>query len=652
MTTALLRRIGIPAIGGLVAAFGLPGCAGAAEPAVHVFLNLALSSDAATLATVEGDMPISGGRPVIRDLVLRHLPSGDATKIDLPCGAVAQCWPDAPAWSPDGKHLTFALRKPGSHARSIYQLNADGSGLTELVSFGGTIIDLKYSRDGRLAVLATESAKKEVGAVEAGAPVTGDADDAPAEQRIAILDHGALTWSSPADLFVYEYDWLPDGSGFVGTAAAGDGDNNWWVAKLYGFNSAGARVLYAPADRQHQIAAPLVSNDGNSVYFISGLMSDFGSTGGDIYRVPAGGGGATDLTPAIAASATELVLGCNGTILAETLHGDRVELVSLDGSSGPTAGHALWSGPESIGFGRHSFACTDGGTSAVVRQSFTAAPELAFGPIGQWRAVTHVNTATGVNFTAQSVSWKSDSADAQGWLLLPKSPAKAESLPMITLVHGGPSAAVTPRYPFPLVRKLLDQGYALFLPNPRGSFGQGTAFQAANYRDLGYGDLKDILAGIDAVEKQAPIDDTRLGIMGHSYGGFMTMWTVTQTNRFKAAVASAGVANWQSYYGENGIDQWMIPFFGQSVYDDPAAYARSSPINFIKQVRTPTFVWVGENDVECPAPQTQEFWHALHALNVPTSMMIYPNEGHAMVDPEHIADAERRTLAWFDKYLK
>jgi dipeptidyl aminopeptidase/acylaminoacyl peptidase len=652
MTTALWRRIGVPAIGGLVVALGLPGCADAAEQAVHVFLNLALSPDAATLATVEGDMPISGGRPVIRDLVLRHLPSGDATRIDLPCGAVAQCWPDSPAWSPDGKHLSFALRKPGSHARSVYQLNADGSGLTELVSFGGTIIDLQYSRDGRLAVLATESAKKEVGAVEAGAPVTGDADDAPPEQRIAILDHGALTWSSPADLFVYEYDWLPDGSGFVGTAATGDGDNNWWVAKLYGFNSAGARVLYAPPDRQHQIAAPLVSSDGNSVYFISGLMSDFGSTGGDIYRVPAGGGVATDLTPSMAASATELALGCSGMILAETLHGDRAELVALDGGSGSAAVHALWGGPESIGVSRHSFTCKDGGTGAVVRQSFTEAPELAFGQIGQWRAVTHANAAIGVNSTAQSVSWKSDGADAQGWLLLPKSPAKADPLPMITLVHGGPSAAATPRYPSPLVRKLLDQGYALFLPNPRGSFGQGTAFQAANYRDLGYGDLKDILAGIDAVEKQAPIDDKRLGIMGHSYGGFMTMWTVTQNNRFKAAVASAGIADWQSYYGENGIDQWMIPFFGQSVYDDLAAYAKSSPINFIKQVRTPTFVWVGENDVECPAPQTQEFWHALHALNVPTSMMIYPNEGHAMVDPEHIADAERRTLAWFDKYLK
>ena len=91
----------------------------------------------------------------------------------------------------------------------------------------------------------------------------------------------------------------------------------------------------------------------------------------------------------------------------------------------------------------------------------------------------------------------------------------------------------------------------------------------------------------------------------------MTMWTVTQTNRFNAAVAGAGIANWQSYYGQNLIDQWMIPFFGASVYDDPAVYEKSSPIKFIKNVKTPTLVIVGERDAECPSPQSYEFWHAL-----------------------------------------
>jgi len=220
-------------------------------------------------------------------------------------------------------------------------------------------------------------------------------------------------------------------------------------------------------------------------------------------------------------------------------------------------------------------------------------------------------------------------------------------------VHGGPAWANQPYFiGLGAGRRLLESGYAIFLPNPRGSFGQGEAFTLANVRDFGHGDLRDILSGITAVEKTAPVDEKRLGIMGWSYGGFMTMWTVTQTNRFHAAVAGAGISDWLSYYGENGIDAWMIPYFGASVYDDPTVYARSSPMTYIKQVRTPTLAVVGANDIECPAPQTQEFWHALHDLGVPTVSVIYPGEGHGMRDPKHIADFEDRLVGWFGKYLK
>ena len=132
----------------------------------------------------------------------------------------------------------------------------------------------------------------------------------------------------------------------------------------------------------------------------------------------------------------------------------------------------------------------------------------------------------------------------------------------------------------------------------------------------------------------------------------MTMWAVTQTRRFKAAVAAAGISNWISYYGENGIDAWMLPYFGASAYNDPAVYARSSAINFITQARTPTFAYVGERDLECPAPQTLEFWRALKSQGVPAAIMIYPGEGHSLRDPEHVADALARTLQWFDRYLR
>jgi dipeptidyl aminopeptidase/acylaminoacyl peptidase len=132
----------------------------------------------------------------------------------------------------------------------------------------------------------------------------------------------------------------------------------------------------------------------------------------------------------------------------------------------------------------------------------------------------------------------------------------------------------------------------------------------------------------------------------------MTMWGVTHSQRFKAAVAGAGIANWISYYGQNGIDQWMVPFFGATMYDDPAVYRAASPIESIKAAKTPTFIYVGERDVECPPAQSLEFWHGLKAMGVPTSLVIYADEGHSLRKGEHQRDLRAREIGWFNKYLK
>ncbi|WP_165795025.1 S9 family peptidase [Solimicrobium silvestre] len=641
------------AIGSVNAAVLTPSSASTSLP-LHHYLSVHMSPNQQLIASIEGDSSLSGGAPTIRDLIIRSADGKNISTVKLPCGRVKQCWPESPAWTPDSGKISFALRTPGSHARSLYQVNADGSNLKKLLAFNGTISDLLYSPTGQLAMLATENATKELGAVEAGAPITGDMDAAPPEQRIAVLNKNELQWASPATMFVYEYDWIPDGSGFVGTAAQGDGDKNWWIAQLYTFRAEQAQLLYSPANHQQQLANPVVSRDGKSVAFIAGIMSDFGSTGGDIYTIPVAGGTALNVTPKLPSSATSIAWSCNGNLLANVLAGDQTQLVDFGNGITTNGGTVLWHGQESLHGEqtKHTDTCTSGIT-AQVHESFTQAPEIAVGEIGKWHNITHANERNISSYSVQSLSWKSDNFTVQGWLILPDNLASGKKLPMITIVHGGPAAAVRPGFiETGLTRSLLDKGYALFLPNPRGSFGQGEQFAASNVRDFGYGDLRDVMAGVDAAIAAAPIDPQRLGIMGHSYGGFMTMWAVTQTNRFKAAVAGAGISNWQSYYGENGIDEWLIPYFGASVYDDPEVYAKSSPINFIRQVRTPTLSLVGAADLECPAPQTQEFGHALKALGIPSSTIIYPGEGHAFREPATLVDREKRTLAWFAQYLK
>jgi dipeptidyl aminopeptidase/acylaminoacyl peptidase len=295
----------------------------------------------------------------------------------------------------------------------------------------------------------------------------------------------------------------------------------------------------------------------------------------------------------------------------------------------------------------------DGKVVALVRQSFADPPEVWAGGPASLRQVTHSNArAVRMYGKAESLQWKSGEYDVQGWLIYPLDFDSSRTYPMIALVHGGPSAASVPSFGGRNLNALGSQGYFVFMPNPRGSFGRGEAFTAANVKDFGYGDWRDDLAGVDAGLRAAPIDPNRLGLMGWSYGGYMAMWGETQTTRFKAIVAGAGIVNWQSYYGQNKIDQWMIPFFGASVYQDPAVYAKSAPITFIEHSKTPVLILQGERDEEVPAPQAFEFWHAMETLGVPTRLVVYADEGHA---PQKVADQVdilTQTLDWFDRYLR
>ncbi len=389
------------------------------------------------------------------------------------------------------------------------------------------------------------------------------------------------------------------------------------------------------------------SPDGQSIAFIGGLMSDQGVTGGDIYSVSANGGTPRDMTANRASSPNWFRWSPSSKqiVLTESLAGD-MAVSTLDLASGTI--ETLWKGEESLVFSG------DATTSAVIRNSFEHPPEIWAGPTGQWREITHSNADMHPDWgEVKGLHWLSDGFHVQGWLILPKSYDPARRYPMIVSVHGGPAAETRSAWPRPgLPLQLLSaEGYFVFLPNPRGSYGQGEEFTRANVRDFGHGDLRDILAGVDEAVKNYPIDPNRVGIAGWSYGGYMTMWAVTQTQRFRAAFAGAGIANWQSYYGENAIDQWMIPYFGASVYDDPAVYAKSSPIDFIKNVKTPTLVAVGERDGECPPAQSYEFWHALNTFGVKTQLVVYPGEGHGFHKPEDTRDLFGRVAKWFQENM-
>jgi len=646
--------------------------------------QVAVSPDGKRLAWIQG-MP--GGEEI------RVAPLGDLAKSRRVTAASApeqHCNEAEVTWAPDARSLAFFsdCARPNQQP-DLYLARLDGSPARRLTELNGYVDAPAFSPDGtRVAFLYVEGATRAAGALAAQDLPSGVIGQQDIEvQRIAVANVDASepavpAFASPADLHVYEFDWSPDSKSLAYIAADPPGENNWWVARLYTQALGGApKAILVPAQvpgplHGLQIAVPRWSPDGKTIAFIGGLMSDQGVTGGDVWIVAAEGGQPHDLTAGRPTTPEWVAWDGNRHIYASELAGGDCRLVRLTLHGNPagekvsaTVGGPVFSFPGNVGDGRGalSLSATADRSLFLFRASTFDRPmeiyaartgakaALAGGKFSRLTQISHINDGvTPAWGKSVSLDWTNENFRVQGWLMLPKDYNPGKKYPLIVEVHGGPAAAVEARWGAggPLSPAAFSAlGYFVLQPNPRGSFGQGEAFTQANRKDFGYGDLRDILAGVDAVEAKYPVDPHRVGLTGWSYGGFMTMFAVTQTHRFRAAVAGAGISDWLSYYGENSIDQWMIPFFGASVYDDPAVYAKSSAINFIKQARTPALVVVGDRDGECPAPQSFEFWHALRDLDVPTQLVVYPHEGHGFVNPAHRRDVLERAAEWFARYM-
>jgi dipeptidyl aminopeptidase/acylaminoacyl peptidase len=623
-----------------------------AARAARSFGDLALTPDGTTLAWVGPRDP----RDVAGVNVIA-LAGGAARRIAVPATPGSE---RDLQWSPDGSQLAM-LADAGGRPALFVVARSTGAARQVALLRGNTAI-LRWSPDGKsIGFLNTEKPSRPSGPLAPQARDTGLIGHQFDIQRVAVVNvqSGAVRQLSRADLYVHEFAWSPDGKQFLAAAAPGQGDSGWYTDEIWIMDASGAsaRSLGKPG---MQISSPRWSPDGTRIAYVGGLMSDEGVPGGDVYVINVAGGTPRNLTPGIKVSPNWLAWTGEANRILFTAWADGGSAI---GTVDPAAGGAnvVWQAGESIlavaGVGVGGLALSSNGSvSGLIRHSYEQPPEVWAGPIGQWKQVTRVNEGLEqVVGKVDNLHWTSDEWTVQGWLLRPKKIDPARRHPMVVLVHGGPASAHQPQWlnsANATERTLLNAGYFVLLPNPRGSQGLGEAFTRANVKDFGYGDLRDILRGIDEAAVRAPVDTARVGITGWSYGGYMTMWAVTQTGRFKAAVAGAGVANWQSYWAQNGINDWLPGYFGATVYDDPAVYARSAPITFIKQAKTPTLVLVGEFDVECPAPQSYEFWKALENYGVETQFVIYAGEGHDVRQPAHVKDRIDRSLAWFDSHLK
>ncbi len=254
--------------------------------------------------------------------------------------------------------------------------------------------------------------------------------------------------------------------------------------------------------------------------------------------------------------------------------------------------------------------------------------------------------------TTEVIQWKgADDWDIEGVLVKPVDYQSGKAYPTINTIHGGPAGVYNLRFN-PNWQYFATQGYIVFAPNPRGSSGYGQKFVEANYQDFGGKDYQDIILGMDYLIKKGISDADKLAVYGYSYGGYMTSWVVTQTNRYKAAMLGAGLTNLFSFYGQSDIQwAWDEAYFGVTPYENPQLYRKMSAMTYINQVKTPTLIVYGAEDRRVPPAQGQEFYIALKKIGVPVEFVTYPREGHGFRELWHNKDFMGRTIAWFNKHV-
>jgi dipeptidyl aminopeptidase/acylaminoacyl peptidase len=258
--------------------------------------------------------------------------------------------------------------------------------------------------------------------------------------------------------------------------------------------------------------------------------------------------------------------------------------------------------------------------------------------------------------TAELVSWKSqDGTVIEGVLRKPADYDARRKYPLLVKIHGGPTGTSRPTlspvtYTYP-VQQFLAKGAVVLEPNYRGSAGYGAAFRALNVRNLGVGDMWDVMSGVDDLIAKGIVDPNKLGAMGWSEGGYISSFLATHTDRFKAISEGAGISDWMTYYVNTDITPFTRQYLHATPWDDPEIYAKTSPISTIKQAKTPTLIQQGANDKRVPVPDSYELYRGLEDQGVESRMVLYTGFGHGVNKPKSQRALLQSNLDWFNHYI-
>ena len=567
-----------------------------------------------------------------------------------------------PKWSPDGNWIAFTSTRKDNKS-NIYILNMNGGEAEPLTEVKTGVTNFAWSPDGRSIAFRMADAKTDEEEKNDKAkndfrwvdenfkmsrlyviPVQKDMNGKREPRKLTAENYN-----------VDEFDWSADGSRIVFGHTKTPSANDWTTSDVSIVEVATGKVTPL-ANTAAAESSPIYSPDGKSIavsvsdvpvrWAQSGIIQIFSASGGAPKNLTA----SYDAQPGVvgwSADSKRLYFaepkGTGTQLYVVDVAANRIEEIKV--TQAVYSGMSLNTTATTFGFVRQ--------TSDTPGDVFVAST-ADFTPV----QISRVNADVKLPAVGRTevITWKSkDGKQIEGLLTYPVGYQAGQRVPLLLNVHGGPAGVFQQSFlggrgAYPLAT-FAARGYAILRANPRGSSGYGTQFRQANIKDWGMGDYQDLMTGVDRVIEMGVADPNRLGVMGWSYGGFMTSWIVTQTKRFKAASAGAPVTNLMSFNGTADIPAFVPDYFGAQSWDAIEVYQKHSPMFNVKGVSTPTMVQHGEADVRVPISQGYEFYNALKSQGVPTRMIVLPRQPHGPNEPKMQLAAMQANLDWFQKYI-
>jgi dipeptidyl aminopeptidase/acylaminoacyl peptidase len=582
----------------------------------------------------------------------------------------------APAWSPDGQWIAFlsgrGKDKDGKDTKpNLWRVRVDGGEAEALTEEKAGITAFRWSPDGKSIAFLMADPKSE--AEEKADKEKRDArvlDEALKHIRLRVVpvDPGpdgkrAVRTLSTGEMSVgniggpAEFDWSPDGKWIAFVHQPTPYIDDWPKADVSLVEVATAAVRPLAVTKAAE-EGPAFSPDGKWVAVTISPDPPLWRRRNRVHVVPVAGGAPRPLAdtkdhqPRLvgwSADGRRIVVGeTRGTVTRlSALPVEGGALVDLGAADAMVDAPSLNATGTHVGFTSQA---PDRPAEAWVSRLEPFAP-VQVSRVQDLPAVDHGRS--------EVITWKAPDGKAiEGIVTYPVGYQPGTRVPLLVIVHGGPAGVFTRGYtgaptPYP-VAGFANRGYAVLRCNVRGSSGYGYDFRNANYRDWGGADYQDILSGVDTLIAKGVADPERMGIMGWSYGGYMTSWVITQTRRFKAASVGAGVTNLMSFTGTADIPSFIPDYFGGEFWADGALdkWRSHSAMFHVRNVATPTLIQHGDADLRVPISQGYELYNALKRQGVTTRMVVYPRQPHGIQEPKLMMDAMTRNLGWFEERVR